>query len=183
MFTADYESFDFVLMDAPGGGQAVHAGQNQTWWCARFPLTVDRRAPSRKAQRVLSRLTVTEEDGLLQWDKLRAVFNQAEWAEDHFQNRALFSDYYLEKRVTDPAITPAWAEDIRPAAGPVHKLMASARATYSNRSETEIRQGLLVPIFRLLGFDVVENKPGDSDGGKPDYLLYAPGDRGTPYRA
>ncbi|MCB0073036.1 MAG: hypothetical protein KDE20_16310, partial [Caldilineaceae bacterium] len=183
VFTADYESFDFVLMDRlqEEGKQFTQA---RTKLVVRpRPLTVDRRAPSRKAQRVLSRLTVTEEDGLLQWDKLRAVFNQAEWAEDHFQNRALFSDYYLEKRVTDPAITPAWAEDIRPAAGPVHKLMASARATYSNRSETEIRQGLLVPIFRLLGFDVVENKPGDSDGGKPDYLLYAPGDRGTPLAA
>ena len=30
----------------------------------------------------------------------------AEWSEEYFNNRALFSDYYLKERLTDPTSRP-----------------------------------------------------------------------------
>jgi hypothetical protein len=94
-----------------------------------------------------------------------------------FNNRALFSDYYLKERLTDPKLSPAWAEDVRPLGRRVFKLVAAARQNFTGQPEAAIRTAFFEPLFRLLGVDAVANKPGDSDGAEPDYYLYAPGDR------
>jgi hypothetical protein len=41
----------------------------------------------------------------------RAAYDLAEWSEPYFNNRALFSDYYLNERLPDRA---EWREDVAP---------------------------------------------------------------------
>ncbi|MBP8293636.1 MAG: Eco57I restriction-modification methylase domain-containing protein, partial [Caldilineaceae bacterium] len=146
-------------------------------------LTVNRRKPTSVALRVLSRFTWTEDDSDLQWEKLRTAFALAEWTEEYFNNRALFSDYYLKERLTDPALSPVWHEDVRPLGSAIFPLVTAARQKFTSQPEAAIRQGFFAPIFQLLGFDAVVNKPGDADGTAPDYFLYAPGDRSQPLAA
>ncbi len=62
--------------------------------------------------RVLRRFSFTEVDVDYQWDKLRSAYGVAEWSEPLFNNRALFSDYYLSERLTQRS---EWKEDARPA--------------------------------------------------------------------
>ena len=51
--------------------------------------------------RTLRRFSYTEGDTLAQFDKLKAAYEVAYWSEPHFNNRALFSDYYLTERLPD----------------------------------------------------------------------------------
>jgi hypothetical protein len=74
-------------------------------------LTVERRNPTTVQLRVLRRLTWTESDPFYQYEKLKAAYDLANWSEDHFNNRALFSDYYLKERL--PGF-PIWKEDPKP---------------------------------------------------------------------
>ena len=127
-----YESFDFVLLErALAKSKAL--GQAEKQVIRPRSLTVERRNPSAVALRVLRRFTYTESDYLFQWEKLRSAFTLAEWSEPHFNNRALFSDYYLKHRLADAAITPAWAEDVRPVGREAHRLLSDARSRFSGR--------------------------------------------------
>lgn len=182
VLTSDYETLDFVLIDRTA------ESSNQPGKPFRFVIrprqvTVARRRPTPVNLRVLRRLTFTEIDSGLQWEKLRAAFANAEWTEEFFNNRALFADHYLKTRLADAQITPAWQLDVRPIGSELYKLLANARQAFGMKPETEIRTGLYEPIFGLLGFDFVQNKPGSSDGTAPDYFLYARGDRSKPLAA
>ena len=70
-------------------------------------LTVDRRNPSQVQIRVLRRFTYTEVDSDAQYDRLLSAYTVAEWSEPLFNNRALFSDYYLNERLPE---LPEWNE-------------------------------------------------------------------------
>jgi hypothetical protein len=179
VLTSDYDSLDFVLLErdiAPSKG----FGQSLRQVIRPRVLTVPRRNPGPVAIRVLKRFTFTEADGIYQWDKLRSAFTLAEWSEQYFNNRALFSDYYLKHRLTDEQYTAEWKEDVRPIGREVHRLLANARQTYSRQAESVIRQGIYEPLFARLGFDPVEGKRGASADEEADYRLYAPGDRSKP---
>jgi hypothetical protein len=60
----------------------------------------------------------------------------AEWSEEYFNNRALFSDYYLKARLTDPQLTPEWSEDVRPVGREIHRHFSSARKNYTPSRRT-----------------------------------------------
>ena len=68
--------------------------------------------PPRSQLRVLRRFTYTESDADAQYDKLVSAYAVAEWSEPLFNNRALFSDYYLNERLPELA---EWKE--RPRGG------------------------------------------------------------------
>ncbi len=102
-------------------------------------LTVDRRNPGVVALRVLKRFTFTEIDGYAQADKLSSAFNIAEWSEPNFNNRALFSDYYLNDRLTDPKLTPAWGEDVRPVGRGGGEADGEAREQFGGKPEAVTR--------------------------------------------
>src|SRR5260221_2528742 len=87
ILTTNYDWLDFVLMER-------QVSKSGTVLRPRT-LTVNRRNPGIIALRVLKRFTVTESEGTYQWDKLRSAYTLAEWSEPEFNNRALFSDYYL----------------------------------------------------------------------------------------
>jgi very-short-patch-repair endonuclease len=148
-----------------------------------IPLTVNRLNPDPIALRVLKRFTFTEEDSAYQWEKLRSAYMLAEWSEEYFNNRALFSDYYLKERLTDEQITPEWREDVKPIGREIFRHLTTARKNYTRQTETVIRKGLFEPVFKLLGFDSMEGKSDSSETDEADYLLYTPGDQTKPIAA
>ena len=168
VLTSDYEEIDFVLLQriAPedGGGR----GQKQVKARPRV-LTVQRRNPRRVALRVLRRLTYTETDPWAQYHKLVSAFDMAEWSEEHFDNRALFSDYYLKNRLRD---RDEWEEDPRPAYMELSDLFERAASRWGGKNEAEVRGELLQPAFNALGYVAEEGKPPDDDSKEPDFLLY-----------
>ncbi|MFQ5595761.1 MAG: DNA methyltransferase, partial [Anaerolineae bacterium] len=182
VLTSDYESLDFVLVDREvAAGKRIGSGLRQI--IRPRTLTVHRRNPSPVNLRVLKRFTFTEADAGFQWEKLRSAFTLAEWTEQYFNNRALFSDYYLTERLTDPKLTPEWAEDVRPIGREVLRHLADARRKYSRQQEQVIRQKLFEPLFASLGFEFQVRKGSAEDIEEPDYLLFAPGDGERPIAA
>ena len=116
VLTDDYARLDFVLLEReipglPGTGVATRAVS-----VVPRTLSVDRRDPGRVALRVLRRFTFTEydrdgdPDTIAQYNKLKSAFAIAEWSQPYFNNRALFSDYYLTERLPE---TEAWQAPAR----------------------------------------------------------------------
>ena len=99
VLTDDYERLDFVLLQRslPGTRTSPMAAR-QVSVRPRI-LTVNRRNPSPVQLRVLRRFTYTEPDADAQYDKLLSAYAVADWSEPFFNNRALFSDYYLNERL------------------------------------------------------------------------------------
>jgi hypothetical protein len=126
VLTSDYDRLDFVLVEKylPAAGPATAIGQAQVGVRPRM-LTVERRKPGRVELRVLRRFTYTESDPLAQYDKMLSAYAIADWSEEFFNNRALFSDYYLLERLRD---RPEWAEDPKPAYAALQELRNSTAA-------------------------------------------------------
>jgi hypothetical protein len=120
-------------------------------------------------------MTYTEADAYAQYDKLLSAFDTAEWSEEHFDNRALFSDYYLTSRLPDMA---EWEEDPRPAFGDIGDIYGEGAARWSRAKEAEVRQQLLLPALDVLGYRAEEAKRPDSEEHLPDYRLYRAGAEG-----
>ncbi len=169
----DYDRIDFVLMDEaqPEKPRALDAFQ-QPPKVAFTPrvLTVKRNDPGRVALRVLKRLTYTQTDADFQYDKLRAAFITAEWAEALFNNRALFSDYYLDERLKDE---PEWQEPIGGAYHAFAALMTDAHARLGDLTTGNFWDQYVFEVLDLLGFEV-DAPAEDADGPQPDVDLYAP---------
>jgi hypothetical protein len=183
VLTKNYEALEFVMLERVlSRSQSRRTALKQA--IRPIPLMVNRLNPTDPvALRVLKRFTFTEEDADYQWEKLRSAYMLAEWSEAYFNNRALFSDYYLKERLTDPKITPAWNEDVRPAGREIYKHIVTARKSYTRQTKDVIGKGLYEPVFKLLGFDFKKPKPSTSSAGQADYLLYTPGDTSKPIAA
>ena len=103
VLTSDYERIDFVLAERFIPPKSTHPKgitQQQAGIRPRV-LTVNRRNPTKVDLRVLRRFTYTEDDSYAQYDKLVAAYGIADWSEEHFNNRALFSDYFLMERLPE----------------------------------------------------------------------------------
>ena len=112
--------------------------------------------------------------------QLRSAYMLAECSEEYFNNRALFSDYYLRERLTDPKVTSEWDEDVRPVGRQIYKHLITARKNYTRLPEDVIRKGMYEPVFKLLAFDFAKQKSGASAAATADYLFYAPNDSPNP---
>jgi hypothetical protein len=172
VLTSDYERLDFVLLERylPPAASGSTIGERQVGIRPRT-LTVERRNPGRRALRVLKRLTWTETDGFAQYDKLLAVYAVADWAEEHFNNRALFSDYYLLERLRE---FPEWRNDPKPAFTALRALYRGTFERFARKSVAELRTDLMEPVLAALGFEALGGKAGASHE-TPDYRLRAPG--------
>jgi len=179
VLTKDYEQLEFVLLERVVS-RSQNRGQALKQTIRPIPLTLNRLNPEPVALRVLKRFTFTEEDAAYQWEKLRSAYMLAEWSEEYFNNRALFSDYYLKQRLTDKKITPEWDEDVRPIGRAVYGHLVTARKEYTRKPEQAIRSKLYEPLFQQLGFAFVAQKSSSSSAETPDYLLYAPGNLDKP---
>jgi hypothetical protein len=186
VLTKDYEELEFVLLrdDYERGNSKFQPLKRVI---RPIPLTLNRLTVDQHsvARRVLQRFTFTEDDADYQWQKLRSAYTLAEWSEEYFNNRALFSDYYLKQRLTDTKLTPEWNSDadVRWIGRTVLEQMTLARKAYTGQPEHKIRADLYEPLFKLLGFDAVTHKAHSSAAQEPDYLLHAPGDRTKPLAA
>ncbi len=188
VLTADYERIDFVLMDlvrpeGSSGGIGLKAA-----FLRPRTLTIERRNPSLVDVRVLRRFSYTESDTDYQLDKIRSAYGVAEWSEPFFNNRALFSDYYLNERLPQ---LPEWQADAAPAFRALSKLLADAREKFARKREAELRTLLYQPLFAALGWKAVNGRKADKrigmdtntdtlrgtetdEIGRVDYVLIAP---------
>lgn len=175
VLTADYDSLDFVLLEqiapiAPSddGGPATSRRQNVV---RPRVLTVERQNPGAVALRVLRRFSYTEVDPVYQYEKLLSAYTVAEWSEPLFNNRALFSDYYLKERLTT---SPEWSEKPEPIYRKLQSLMANTRQRLTDQNEAATRAELLEPIFEVLGFTWEVRRESGQASDNPDYVMLQP---------
>jgi hypothetical protein len=167
ILASDYENLEFVLLDkhkkehqGPTGGERVSVVTKT--------INVPRRTPSRLDLRTLRRFTWTRQDGLDQFDKLRSVFDTARCASEYFQNRGLFSDYFLRERLRDD---PAWKDNPAAVFAYVRDLYKDAQGKWQGKEKEIARAQLFKPLFERLGFKANVNRPSRTDQTQPDYLL------------
>lgn len=126
-------------------------------------LTLARRKPERRELRVLKRLTWTEPDGFAQQEKLLAAYSVADWSEEHFNNRALFSDYYLLERLRE---FPEWGQDPKAAYLALRERYGGAAARFAGKPLADLKTALIEPALTALGFKF-EREPRDCRCGFP----------------
>jgi hypothetical protein len=163
MTTRDFIQLDFVLVQkslavVASGGQVTVSHQL---------FSVDRRHPSRVHLRVVNRITNVAADPFAQFDRIRDAFRLAEWSEDEFNNRNLFSDYFLKHRLTQPSQFPVWQADAKPA---FKQLAGAYQAAGDARSLSsgDYLVKLIKPLLHGLGFVPL---PGPAGDGQADFLL------------
>ena len=179
VLTSDYERLDFVLLEKylpVDGDGGTSISQKQVSVRPRF-LTVERRKPGRVDLRVLRRLTWTEADPFAQYEKLVSAYTVADWSEEFFNNRALFSDYYLLERLP---VSPAWVEDPKRSFARLRQLYQGANSQYAGQSESTLHTNLLEPVLGELGFDFERGKHAGSAAVEPDYLLFSAESKSSP---
>ena len=174
--TDDYERIDFVLLQRYL--RAISNSPMATQQVAVRPrvLTVNRRDPTQVQLRVLRRFTYTETDSDAQYDKLLSAYTVADWSEPLYNNRALFSDYYLNERLPELSVWRGRPEEV------YHRLretLDTARQTALTGVEGKSSPALVDTALAALGFRV---NPG-LGGENPDYRLYAPDDAEKPVAA
>ncbi|HEU0000322.1 MAG TPA: hypothetical protein VFQ36_05460, partial [Ktedonobacteraceae bacterium] len=184
VLTDDYQRLDFVLVERYSSPLKVAEGNAppglpnpaapQVGVRPRI-LTVNRHKPGEVELRVLRRFSFTESDSFAQNDKLLSAYDVADWSEPFFNNRALFSDYYLTTRLPESRQwkEPAEAAAMTRAFKQLRQLYAGARETFANQPEESVRADLLEPVLRVLGFVPQPVKAPDASSAAPDYKLYA----------
>ena len=178
VLTSDYERLDFILLEKylPGEGDTAGIASKQIGIRPRV-LTIDRRKPGRIYLRVLRRFTWTESDPFAQYDKLLSAYSVADWSEEFFNNRALFSDYYLLERL--PAY-PAWFEDPKPSYLRLRELYQGSISRFTGKEKNPLRKDLLEPVLQVLGFKFNQVTKSGKDMFEPDYRLFSPDKPASP---
>ena len=155
--TADYEFIDLVLLDRIGKLKSPTAISAAAPALVPRRFSVDRRHPTQVHCRVLRRFTWTEADPFSQFDKLRYAYDLAHWSEVHFNNRGLFSDYYLCERLPsrDWKLTEfgEWRDDPKPAYQRLRAIYDEAAEKFAGKKTSELIGLLYEPVLRELGFE------------------------------
>jgi Eco57I restriction-modification methylase/TaqI-like C-terminal specificity domain len=184
VLTDDYVRLDFVLVERYTSElsrsqpqETFTPGQSASRQVGVRPrvLTANRRNPDDVALRILRRFSYTEGDTFAQYDKLLSAYDVADWSEPFFNNRALFSDYYLTARLPNSTEWKSTEEAVAMtrAFKTLRELYADVRETFSNQPEEVIRARLLEPVFTTLGFVAQPVKTKNNNSIQPDYKLYA----------
>ncbi len=167
VLASDFDTLEFVFLDkrkreqkGPAGGERIQVVPKT--------INVSRRSPTRLDLRTLRRFTWTCHDALEQFDKLRSVFDAAAYTGEYFQNRGLFSDHFLRDRLRDD---PAWRDNPSAMFAFVRDLLRGAQARWTGKDKDTLRNELLEPLFKKLGYAPKVNRPSKTDQTQPDYLL------------
>ncbi len=171
--TDDYERIDFVLLQRYLRGSPASPMTTQHVAVRPRILTVHRRNPAQVQLRVLRRFTYTEADSDAQYDKLLSAYTVAEWSEPLYNNRALFSDYYLNQRLPE---LDEWKERPEDTYHRLRGLLTAARQPGDTGTAGAAVQSLVEPALADLGFRAAVASGGEG----PDYRLYAPNDTAKP---
>ncbi len=167
VLTDDYERLDFVLLQRTlPGTPTLPMTVSQVAVRPRI-LTISRRNPTQVQLRVLRRFTYTELDSDAQYDKLLSAYTVAEWSEPHFNNRALFSDYYLNERLPE---LPEWKERPEETYRRLRELLPRLQLKINSTGDSTTVQASVESAIEILGFKAVKT----SEENGPDYRLYAP---------
>src|SRR6266581_5912599 len=185
VLTDNYERLDFVLVERYSAGSTrTQAITNSIGPLTSAPkqvgvrprvLTVNRRKPGEIDLRVLRRFSYTGADTLAQYDKLLSAYDVADWSEPFFNNRALFSDYYLARRLpeSDEWRDPTEAAAMTQAFKRLRELYAGVREEFSNQPAAVVQAKLLEPVLTILGFTIQPSRASKhSDEVQADYKLY-----------
>ena len=133
---------------------------------------MDRRKPSPQDVRTLRQFTWTHQDALDQYDKLRVVFDNAIFTGEFFQNRGLFSDYFLRDRLKEDTV---WRENPSSVFQQVRNLYQDAQSRWHDKGRAEITSQLLKPVFGHLGIlPLPQPAPAGDDDSKPGFFLKDP---------
>ncbi len=167
VLAADFDTLEFVFLDkckrdkkGPVGVEGVQVIPKT--------LSVSRRSPTRLDLRSLRRFTWTCRDGLEQFDKLRSVFDAAAYTGEYFQNRGLFSDYFLRDRLREDT---AWGDNPSDTFSFVRDSLKDAQTRWTGKDKDAVRKELLEPLFKKLGFNATVNRSSRTEQTQPDYLL------------
>ncbi len=167
ILASDFDNLEFVFLDkrkkeqkGPVAGERIQVVPKT--------INVSRRNPTRLDLRTLRRFTWTCKDALEQFDKLRSVFDAAAYTGEYFQNRGLFSDYFLRERLREG---PAWRDNPSEMFAFVRELLRDAQTRWNGKDKDTLRNQLLEPLFKKLGFKATVNRPSKTDQTQPDYLL------------
>ncbi len=186
ILTDNYERLDFVLTerynqtitlpDETLQQQQLPNSGTQPTSIRSHVLQVERLKPNEVVLRVLRRFTFTETDSLAQHDKLLNAYIVATWSEQYFNNRALFSDYYLLQRLPE---LDEWRNAHETAAmlrayRTLRVRYDDAREQCSGQTVSALRQKVLLPVLEQLGFVARAGKMRTADVIEPDYRLFAP---------
>jgi hypothetical protein len=150
VLASDYEHLDFVLLERylpSGSANGTALGQRQVG-IRPHVLTIDRRKPGRIDLRVLRRLTWTESDAFAQYDKLLSAYSVADWSEEFFNKRALFSDYCLLERLPERL---QWVEDPKPSYIRLRQLYQGAAARFAGKERDLLLTEMMEPVLQALG--------------------------------
>ena len=167
VLTDDYEHLDFVLLQRSLPSTPTSPMTERQVSVRPRILTVNRRNPSQVQLRVLRRFTYTELDADAQYDKLLSAYAVADWSEPLFNNRALFSDYYLNERLPEFA---EWTERPEEAYNGLRELLPRLRQQTNTDDDGGAAQLPVESALDTLGFELVKAAGRD----EPDYRLYAP---------
>ncbi|GHO76459.1 hypothetical protein KSD_42300 [Ktedonobacter sp. SOSP1-85] len=154
-------------------------------------LSIKRSNPSHVVRRVLNRFRwPTTRSVVTQCEILSSAYDVAEWSEEYFNNRALFSDHYLTANVPaqdewlDSRNDMREANQLTAAYQGLRRLYDDAADTFFEQPSGAMRQRLIEPALRILGFaKETSSQPYTQDGENrrlPDYTLYVPDDMGQP---
>ena len=168
VMTDDYERLDFVLLERSLPVSTSSAMTRRQVSVRPRVLTAARRSPSQVQLRVLRRFTYSESDSDVQYDKLLSAYTVADWSEPLYNNRALFSDYYLNERLPE---LPEWGERPEDTYHRLHGLITQLRQSTSNGADGASGKAQLEGALKALGFELAKA----NGGGEPDYRLYMPG--------
>ena len=171
--TDDYERIDFVLLQRYLRGSPASPMTTQHVAVRPRILTVHRRNPAQVQLRVLRRFTYTEADSDAQYDKLLSAYTVAEWSEPLYNNRALFSDYYLNQRLPE---LDEWKERPEDTYHRLRGILTAARQPGDTENAGTTVQSLVEPALADLGFRAAPASGGEG----PDYRLYASNDTAKP---
>ena len=149
VLTDDYERIDFVLLERSlPTASTTPLATKQVVVRPRI-LTIDRRSPTQVQLRVLRRFSCTEIDSDAQYEKLLSAYSVAEWSEPLFNNRALFSDYYLNERLPE---RPEWRERCDGVYQSFRQLVTNIRQRLSSEDGKNTRETIIQPALSTLGF-------------------------------
>lgn len=167
VLSPDFDSLEFVFLDKRRKESKGPAGIERVQVVPKT-ISLDRRRPSRLDLRTLRRFTWTCRDALDQFDKLRSIFEAAAYTGEYFQNRGLFSDYFLRERLRED---DAWRDNPSDMFAFVRNLMQDAQRQWNEKEEAVVRKELYEPVFERLGFKAKVNRSSMFDQTQFDYLL------------
>ncbi|MEW6636701.1 MAG: hypothetical protein AB1425_07790, partial [Actinomycetota bacterium] len=104
-------------------------------------------------------------------ERVRELILHPEEERQAYQNKGLFSDDYLEYRLTDPGQYPEWREDVSQARERLRGLYESKKEYLDGLNEAQTENEFLDEALEVLGHAFVKQTRA-RDGSRPDYALF-----------